>query len=259
MHNAYFSLYCKISPIAITLRFFIVIIGNFLKNWEYPLLMFSLLSLTIGSLSAIIQTNLKRLFAYSSISHMGFIFLGLTSGIIATRHDVSRNAYAASLFYLIIYCLSALLIFGVLLFLSKEDHEYKEIKDLKGLNQYDSSLAVLILISMFSFAGIPPFIGFYSKVSIFQLMIENGNIIPAIIAIFFTLISAFYCLRIVKNVYFDKPVLSNNTSLVFFSKTKYLLYANGIIIILFSLFPDALMNICIQIIENSFKDNYLSY
>ncbi len=244
----------KYAPFAILFRLFRTIIENIhIRSLSPAILLLCYFSLAIGALTAIVQKDFKRMLGYSSISHMGFILLGLLSAIVSTDSKISEHAYAASLFYLLIYVLSILVSFGLILFLSRKNYEFQKIDDFKGLNQYNSTLALLMLISMFSFAGIPPTAGFYSKVEIFRALIQSEQFVATMITIFFSLIGSFYCLRVIKTIFFEKP--EPNIPLDFqiikphFQK---FLCLNGILIILIGLFPSNLMNICIHAVQQSF-------
>lgn len=164
-----------------------------------------MLSLAIGSLTAIAQTSFKRVLAYSTISHMGFVLLGLMSGSVASKPELASAAYGASLFYMLTYVLTTLASFGIVLLLSRQGFECEQIDDLKGLNRRSPWHAAVVLLLMFSLAGIPPLVGFYAKLAVLQALVSAGHVTLAVIAVVFSLIGAFYYLRVVKVVYFDEP------------------------------------------------------
>src|SRR3546814_10739019 len=142
--------------------------------------------------------------AYSTISHMGFVFLGLLScGV--QEQTLAGQAYVLALFYVIIYVLTTLVTFGLILLLSRNGFECEEITDLKGLNRRNPILAAMLLLSMFSLTGIPPMAGFYAKLAVLQALVGAGHVAIAVVAVIFSLIGAFYYLRVVKMAYFDEP------------------------------------------------------
>src|SRR5690606_27711359 len=151
----------KLAALAITLRLLIEGLHGIALDWQPMLLLMAVLSLAIGNLTAIVQTNFKRMLAYSTISHMGFIFLGLLSGV-GQDQAVSGSAYGASLFYMVIYVLTTLVTFGLIMLLSHRGFECEQIADLKGLNRRNPILAAMLMLAMFSLAGIPPMAGFYA-------------------------------------------------------------------------------------------------
>jgi NADH-quinone oxidoreductase subunit N len=199
----------------------------------------AVLSLAIGNVVAIAQTNLKRMLAYSTISHVGFLLLGILSG--------TPQGYAASMFYIITYALMAAGAFGMIILLSRAGFEADEISDFKGLNQRNSWFAFMMLILMFSMAGVPPTVGFYAKLSVLQAVVQVDMIWLAAVAVFFSVIGAFYYIRMVKVMYFDDPEdeapLASNFDL------RFGLSANGLAILLLGLFPGSLMALCHQVMN----------
>ena len=172
--------------------------GDLYQHWQLMLAVLAVLSLAIGNLVAIVQTNIKRLLAYSTISHMGYLLLGLV--------NATPEGYAAAMFYAISYALMSTAAFGVILALSRAGFECEEIDDLKGLNQRAPWLAFLMLLTMFSLAGVPPMFGFFAKLLVFQAAIHAGLMWLVIVAAVFAIIGLYYYLRVVKVMYFDKPV-----------------------------------------------------
>jgi NADH-quinone oxidoreductase subunit N len=166
-------------------------------DWQGMLAIMAVLSLAIGNLAAIMQTNIKRMLAYSTISHMGFLLLGILSGTFA--------GYSAAMFYVIAYVLMSLGSFGLVVYLSQNGLEAEHLDDFKGLNSRHPWLAALMAILMFSMAGMPPFVGFYAKLAILQSLVGAGFLWLAVVAVMFSLIGAFYYLRVVKMLYFDAP------------------------------------------------------
>ncbi len=242
----------KLAAFAITLRLLIEGLHGIAVDWQPMLLILAVLSLAIGNIAAIAQTNFKRMLAYSTISHMGFVFLGLLSGVVQDQAAATGAAYGASLFYMIIYVLTTLGTFGLILLLSRKGFECENISDLKGLNRRNPILAGVLLLSMFSLTGIPPMAGFYAKLAVLQALVGAGHIAIAVVAVLFSLIGAFYYLRVVKMAYFDEPegepVLIDNGII-----TSGLMSVNGLLIIVLGVLPGGLMALCVSVIEGSLK------
>jgi NADH-quinone oxidoreductase subunit N len=196
----------KLAAFAITLRLLMEGLHGVAVDWQPMLLVMAVLSLAIGNIAAIAQSNFKRMLAYSTISHMGFVFLGLLAGVVDGSSAAAYSAYGSALFYMVIYVLTTLATFGLILILSRRGFECDQIADLKGLNRRDPILAGVLLVSMFSLTGIPPMAGFYAKLAVLQALVGAGHIAAAVAAVMFSLIGAFYYLRIVKMAYFDDPV-----------------------------------------------------
>ncbi len=173
-------------------------LGDLSQHWQLMLAVLAVLSLAIGNLVAIVQSNLKRLLAYSTISHMGYLLLGLV--------NAGPEGYAAALFYAISYALMSTAAFGVILALARAGFECEEIDDLKGLNQRSPWAAFLMMLVMFSLAGVPPLFGFFAKLLVLQAAIHAGMMWLAIVGAVFAIIGLYYYLRVVKVMYFDKPV-----------------------------------------------------
>ncbi|MGN2250532.1 NADH-quinone oxidoreductase subunit NuoN [Frateuria sp. GZRe14] len=171
--------------------------GGLAGQWQLMLAVLAVASLAIGNLVAIVQTNLKRLLAYSTISHMGFLLLGLV--------NAGPEGYAAAMFYAICYALMSTAAFGVILALARAGFECEEIDDFKGLNQRSPWMAFLMMLAMFSLAGVPPMFGFFAKLLVLQAAIDAGMLWLAIVGAVFAIIGLYYYLRVVKVMYFDKP------------------------------------------------------
>jgi len=219
-------------------------------DWQPMLMILAVLSLAIGNLTAIAQTNFKRMLAYSTISHMGFVLLGLMSGSVAGKPELSSAAYGASLFYMLTYVLTTLASFGIVLLLSRQGFECEQIDDLKGLNRRSPWHAAIVLLLMFSLAGIPPLVGFYAKLAVLQALISAGHVTLAVIAVLFSLIGAFYYLRVVKVVYFDEPA-ANAAPIAATCSQRGLLSINGAMMLVLGLLPGGLMALCVQAIRSS--------
>ncbi len=173
-------------------------------DWQQMLVILAVLSMAIGNLTAIAQTNLKRMLAYSTISHMGFLLLGLLSGVVGGNWFNATDAYSAAMFYVIVYVLMSLGAFGMLLFLSRAGFECERLEDFKGLNRRNPWYAFIMMILMFSMAGVPPTVGFFAKFAVLSATVAAGQVWLAVVAVVFSLIGAFYYLRIVKLMYFRR-------------------------------------------------------
>ncbi len=240
----------KLASFAITLRLLIEGLHGIALDWQPMLMILSVLSLAIGNLTAIVQTNFKRMLAYSTIGQMGFVFLGLLSGVSA--QGTEAMAYGASLFYVIIYVLTTLVTFGLILLLSRRGFECDQISDLKGLNRRNPLLAAMLMLAMFSLAGIPPLAGFYAKLAVLQALVGTGHITMAVVAVLFSLIGAFYYLRVVKAAYFDEPE-GEQPPISHGMVTSGVMSLNSLLIIGLGILPGGLMALCISVVEGSLR------
>ena len=233
----------KFAAFAIVMRLLAQAMGAdaLVEEWRQMLLIMAVLSLAIGNLAAIMQTNLKRMLAYSTISHMGFLLLGVLSGTI--------DGYGAAMFYVVVYVLMTLGAFGIILLLSRDGFEAENLDDYKGLNQRSPWYAFLMLLLMFSMAGIPPTVGFYAKLSVLQAVVQIGWWWVAVIAVVFSLIGAFYYLRIVKLMYFDAP--QDNAPVMASGDVRALLSVNGLAVLVLGIAPQPLMVLCIEAVRAS--------
>lgn len=212
------------------------------SGWAQLLLVIGLLSVIIGNLLAIAQFNLKRMLAYSAIAQMGFVLLGSMTGTL--------EGYSAGLFYTLTYALTAVGGFAILILLSHQGLEAETLDDLKGLNERSPWYAFMMLLFLFSMAGIPPMVGFYAKLSVIQALLQSGYLWAAIILVLMSVIGAFYYLRAIKMMYFDKPELDftlETTTLDF----KLVLSTNGLLILILGLLPSSLMSLCINALVTS--------
>jgi NADH-quinone oxidoreductase subunit N len=205
------------------------------------LVIMAVLSMAVGNIAAIAQTNFKRMLAYSTIAHMGFLLLGLLAADI--------NGYTSAVFYTISYVLMGLGSFGMILLLSRKGFEAENLDDLKGLNQRSPWFAFMLLLIMFSLAGLPPTIGFYAKLSVLQAVVHAGYTWLAVVAVIFSLIGAFYYLRVVKLMYFDKP--HDMTPITLQSDMRILMSANGLGMLALGIMPQPLMALCAYAIGKS--------
>ena len=231
----------KLAAFAFVMRILIEGLQPLMTDWSGMLIILAIASMAIGNLSAIAQTNIKRMFAYSTITHMGFLLLGLISGGI--------EGYGASMFYAVVYVMMSLGGFGMIMLLSRAGFEADTLNDFKGLNQRSPWLAFMMMLLMLSMAGIPPTVGFYAKFSVLNSIIQTGHTWLAIVAVLFSLIGAFYYLRIIKLMYFDAPESHSQISVG--SDIGLLISINGLGVLFLGLMPGALMSICAVSIQQS--------
>jgi NADH-quinone oxidoreductase subunit N len=239
----------KLAAFAVVIRVLVNGLIFVSSDWQTMLIILSVLSMAVGNFAAIAQTNIKRMLAYSAISHMGFMLLGMGTGVILGDSRFIVNAYASSMFYVVTYVLASLGAFGTILLLSRAGFESDEISDFAGLNKRNSWVAALMMTMMFSMAGIPFFVGFFAKLSVLQAAIAGGHLWLAIVAVFFSLVGAYYYLRVVKVMYFDPPV--NAAPIEATLDAKLLLSINGLAVALFGLFPNGLMMLCAKSLADS--------
>jgi NADH-quinone oxidoreductase subunit N len=235
----------KLAAFAITIRLLVEGMLGIAVDWQQMLMVLAVASLVIGNLAAIAQSNLKRMLAYSTISQMGFMLLGMTAGVVSGNTLSAGNAYSSAMFYTVNYVLTTLGTFGLIMFLARQGFESEEITDLAGLGKRAPWVAGVMTIFMFSLAGLPPLVGFYAKFAILQALVTTnlaGYIWLAVIAVLLSLIGAFYYLRIVKVMYFDEP--TDATRPLQSTGISTLLAANGLAVLVFGLLPGGLMAMC---------------
>jgi NADH-quinone oxidoreductase subunit N len=208
--------------------------GEMVSDWQDMLVILAVLSMAIGNIAAIAQTNIKRMLAYSTISHMGFLLLGFISA--------DSNGYSSALFYVISYVLMTLGTFAMIMLLCRSGFEAENIDDFKGLNDRSPWLAFIMMVVMMSMAGIPFMAGFYAKWVVLQAVINIGFVWLALVGVVFSVIGAFYYLRVVKCIYFDKPEQSESISIS--RDVEIVISANGLLLIVLGLYPTALMTWC---------------
>ena len=235
----------KLAAFAIVIRLLVEGMLPLAPDWQQMLMVLSIGSLFIGNLAAIAQSNLKRMLAFSTISQMGFVLLGLMSGFVNDNVRSAANAYSSSMFYVVTYVLTTLAGFGVIMLLAREGFESEEISDFAGLNERSPLYAAIMAICLFSLAGIPPMVGFYAKLSVLQSLIASGqgiHIALAVFAVMMSLIGAFYYLRVVKVMYFDAPLTATGISAP--NDVRAVLSANGLLVLVLGVVPGGLMNLC---------------
>jgi len=227
----------KLAAFALLFRLLVNTLLPLLGDWQPMLVILAVLSLVLGNVTAIAQTNLKRMLAYSAIAQMGFVLLGMLSVF-------DEHAFSASMFYVITYVLTTLGTFGLLMILSRKGHDCETLDDLKGLNQKHPWFAFIGLVMMFSLAGIPPTVGFAAKLGVLEALVDGEHTFLAIVAVMASLIGAFYYLRVVKVMYFDQPVHETTISASGFAKG--ILGLNSILVLALGIVPAGLMSLCLD-------------
>jgi NADH-quinone oxidoreductase subunit N len=238
----------KLAAFAMAMRLLVNGLIELAADWQQMLAILAVLSMAVGNITAIAQTNLKRMLAYSAIAQMGFMLLGLLSGVVGGNWLNAADAYAAAMFYMIVYMLMSAGAFGMLLFLSRKGFECENLEDMKGLNRRNPWYAFIMLILMFSLAGIPPTAGFYAKLVVLQSAVSAGQIWLAVVAVVLSLIGAYYYLRIVKLMYFDEP--KESLAVTGGGTMRLLLSANGLALLALGLLPQRLMELCFIAIKS---------
>jgi NADH-quinone oxidoreductase subunit N len=239
----------KLAAFAITIRLLVEGMLGLAADWQQMLVVLSVGSMLLGNVVAIAQTNLKRLLAYSSIAQMGFMLLGLCSGVVHDNTVSAGNSYASSMFYIVTYVLTTLGTFGMVMLLSRQGFEAENIDDLKGLAKRSPWFALVMTIFMLSLAGLPPTVGFYAKLSVLQSLVTTnvpGYLVLAIAAVLLSLVGAFYYLRVIKVMYFDEP--ADTAPIVSTGDVRAVLSLNGAAVLLFGILPSGLMTLCIHAI-----------
>ncbi|WP_241086685.1 NADH-quinone oxidoreductase subunit NuoN [Candidatus Vondammii sp. HM_W22] len=224
----------KIAAFALAMRMLVDGLGSLHGDWQSMLVILAILSMGVGNVFAIAQGNIKRMLAYSTISHVGFILLGILAG--------TAKGYTAAMFYSIVYALMALGAFGIVMLLSRRGFEADELVDYKGLNERSPWFAGMMLLVMFSMAGVPPTVGFFAKLFVLDAVVSAGMTWLALVGVFFSIIGVFYYLRIIKLMYFDKPV--DDAPLTAGLDTQIALSVNGLSMLALGLFPAGLLSLC---------------
>ena len=236
----------KLAAFAITMRLLVEGMLPLAIDWQQMLMVLSIGSLAIGNLAAIAQTNVKRMLAFSTISQMGFVLLGIMSGVVkGDALSFTANAYSSAMFYVITYVLTTLATFGIIMLLSSEGFESEETADFAGLNQRSPLYAAVMAVCLLSLAGIPPMVGFYAKLSVLQALVASGQPLYlglTVFAVLMSLIGAFYYLRLIKVMYFDQPITAG--PIVASADVRVVLSINGALVLLLGLFPNGLMVLC---------------
>lgn len=233
--TVYMSAAPKLAAFAMLMRLLVDGLGGLHGQWQDILIIITLLSLAVGNVIAIAQTNIKRMLAYSAISHVAFMLLGVLAG--------TEAGYASGLFYAVSYALMSLASFGMVIFMSRAGFEADNLDDYKGLNERSPWHAFLMLMVMFSMAGVPPFLGFWSKLFVIQAAVQADLVWLAVAAVVFSVIGAFYYLRVVKLMYFDKP--ADSAPLEAGWGMRMTISANALAMLGLGILPGPLMALCI--------------
>ena len=237
----------KLAAFAFVMRLLVTGLQPLVADWHAMLLILSVLSMIVGNLTAIAQTNLKRMLAYSTIANMGFMLLGFVAGI--SRQD-PLIGYSAAMFYTIAYVMTTVASFGIIMLLSRKGFESDKIDDLKGLNQRSPWYAFLVMIIMFSLAGVPLTIGFFAKLTVIEAVIGVGYYWLAVVAVMASLVGAYYYLRIVKLMYFDDPV--DNAEITVRGDAHFVFSVNGMALLVLGIIPQPLLMLCYKALHVSF-------
>ncbi len=226
----------KLAAFAMTVRILSDGLSPLIEDWQSILSVLAVLSMAVGNIIAIAQTNIKRMLAYSTIAHVGYLFLGLISG--------TASGFAGSMFYIISYAFMSMGAFGIIILLGRYDLEADSLDDFKGLSLRNRWFAFIMLCLMFSMAGVPPFLGFWSKWFVLKELVASGFIELAAISVFFSIIGVYYYLRIIKLMYFDNP--ETMSAIKATQQMRVVLTINGILILFIGLAPNSLMHICLS-------------
>lgn len=224
----------KVAAFAMLIRLMVDGLSGLATQWHDIFVLLAILSMGVGNLIAIAQTNLKRMLAYSAIAHVGYLMLGVLTG--------TKSGYAASMFYSITYVLMGLGAFGMILLLSREGFEAEQLDDFKGLNERSPWFAFMTLILMFSMAGVPPGLGFWAKLQVLKEVVAADMVWLAVVAVTFSIVGAFYYIRVVKLMYFDEP--RDTAPLATTADVRVTLSANALAVLALGLYPAALMALC---------------
>jgi NADH-quinone oxidoreductase subunit N len=234
----------KLAAFAVIIRILVEGLGGLAAEWQQMMIVMAIVSLIVGNITAIAQTNIKRMLAYSTISQMGFLLLGLLSGVFDGSDAASAaNAYSSAMFYVITYVLTTVGSFAVILFLSRSGFEADHLDDFKGLSQRSPWFAAVMMVLLLSLAGVPPMVGFYAKLAVLQAALAAGHLGLVIFAVLASLVSAYYYLRVVKLMYFDDP--ADTEAIEATGGLRLVLSLNGVAVLLLGVLPGPLMAACV--------------
>jgi NADH-quinone oxidoreductase subunit N len=228
----------KIGSFVLAIRVLAEGLDAMVASWQDMLIALSVLSMIVGNVVAIAQMNLKRLLAYSTISHVGFILLGILAG--------TNEGYRAAMFYTLTYVIMAVGSFGMILLLSREGFEADQIEDFRGLSRKSPWFAAIMMMLMFSTAGVPPFVGFWAKLAVIGAVLDVGLDWLAVTAVVLSVVAAFYYLRVIKVMYFDEP--ADAVGIQAGGTLRAVLSANGIAVLALGIFPSALIDLCARVL-----------
>jgi len=226
----------KLAAFAMTMRILVDGLFPLVADWQSILMILAVLSMAVGNVIAIAQTNIKRMLAYSTIAHVGFLFLGLIAG--------TASGFSGSMFYIISYALMSMGAFGMVILLGRNGFEAEMLDDFKGLSERNPWFAFIMLCLMFSMAGVPPFLGFWSKWFVLKELVASGFVELAAVAVVFSIIGVYFYLRIIKLMYFDKA--DSMTAIKSSKQMRVVLSINGLLILFLGLAPNALMALCLS-------------
>jgi len=235
--TSYLATAPKIAGFAMIMRLLAEALGGLQADWQGMFVIMAVLSMALGNVIAIAQTNLKRMLAYSTISHVGFILLGILAG--------TKDGYSAAMFYTLTYALMSLGGFGMIILLTRSGFEAENINDFKGLNKRSPWFAFMMLILMFSMAGVPPTVGFWAKLAVLKAVVDIEMLWLALVAVFFSIIGVYYYLRMVKVMYFDD--VEDNSEISKGRDLQIVLSVNGLAILVLGLYPAGLMALCVSV------------
>ncbi|MBN2690576.1 MAG: NADH-quinone oxidoreductase subunit NuoN [Burkholderiaceae bacterium] len=241
----------KLAAFAMTIRLLVEGMLPLAMDWQGMLVVLAVLSIGLGNLAAIAQTNLKRMLAYSTIAQIGFVLLALLSGMLNGNGLSASTAYSGAMFYMVIYVLTTLGTFGVILLLAREGFEAEDLRDFAGLAKTDPWMAGVMTFLLFSLAGIPPFAGFYAKLEVLTILLNTGRVWLVVYAVILSVIGAFYYIRLVKVMYFDAPTALSASRATGAGGARALLSLNGLAVLALGLMPGGLMTLCYQAIANT--------
>lgn len=237
----------KLAAFAMLMRVLVEGLPSMAADWQQMLMVLAVLSLAIGNLTAIAQTNIKRLLAYSSIAQMGYVLLAMMAGVVGGDASNMPTAYSAAMYSSITYVLTTLGSFGLIMMLARSGFEAEQIADFKGLGRRSPWFAIVMTVLMFSLAGVPPMMGFMAKWAVLQAVANTGMIWLAVVAVMFSLIGAFYYLRVVKTMWFDEA--ADTSPIATPADMRVALSINGIAILVLGVVPGALLGTCLQAIR----------
>ena len=237
----------KLAAFAMLMRVLVEGLPAMAQYWQQMLMVLAVLSLAIGNLTAIAQTNIKRLLAYSSIAQMGFVLLAMMAGVVGNDTSNMPAAYSAAMYSSITYVLTTLGSFGLIMMLARSGFEAEQIADFKGLGRRSPWFAIVMTVLMFSLAGVPPMMGFMAKWAVLQAVANTGMIWLAVVAVLFSLIGAFYYLRVVKTMWFDEA--ADTSPIAVPADMRLALSINGVAVLVLGIVPGALLGTCLQAIR----------
>jgi NADH-quinone oxidoreductase subunit N len=226
----------KLAALGMAYRLLVFALPAAQVDWQQLLIIVSLLSVILGNVFAIAQSNIKRMLAYSGIGHMGYVLFGLVAG--------TSEGYSAALFYILIYGLMSVASFSLVVIMSRAGFEAENISDFKGLSKRSPWLAFMMLLVMLSMAGVPPLIGFFSKMLIFKALLNAGFVWLSVVGLLFAVVGAYYYLRVIKTMYFEEPDLTE--ALVINKDLTFVFSLNALALLGLGLFPNAIVYQCLQ-------------